>query len=39
MVGIAAIMVFGDATAEANISVAHIQQIQKTDWLDFNPSM
>ena len=37
MVRIAAIMVFGDATAEANISVGHIQQIQKTDWLDFNP--
>ena len=39
MVRIAAIMVFGDATPEGNISVGHIQQIQKTDWLDFNPSM
>ena len=29
MVRTAAIMVFGGATAEANISVAHIQQSQK----------
>ena len=39
MVRIAETMVFGKATAKSNISVAHIQQIQKTEWLDFNPSM